>query len=116
VSEENRKSDDLESRISLRSVNAIAVYVPYIEDARAKVTSEMENMVLTGLTSLNQSLLASSLQTAYNLRVLPELVQNLILELSQAVDDRIRTAFDLSKISKEILSKGGHLKSIQTGH
>ncbi|KAK0437510.1 Golgi transport complex subunit 5-domain-containing protein [Armillaria borealis] len=105
VSEENRQSDDLESRISLRSVNAIAVYVPYIEDARAKVTSEMENMVLTGLTSLNQSLLASSLQTAYNLRVLPELVQNLILELSQAVDDRIRTAFDLSKISKEILSK-----------
>ncbi|PBK95675.1 hypothetical protein ARMGADRAFT_1164211 [Armillaria gallica] len=105
VSEENRKSDDLESRISLRSVNAIAVYVPYIEDARAKVTSEMENMVLTGLTSLNQSLLASSLQTAYNLRVLPELVQNLISELSQAVDDRIRTAFDLSKISKEILSK-----------
>ncbi|PBK73713.1 hypothetical protein ARMSODRAFT_952819 [Armillaria solidipes] len=105
VSEENRQSDDLESRISLRSVNAIAVYVPYIEDARAKVTSEMENMVLTGLISLNQSLLASSLQTAYNLRVLPELVQNLILELSQAVDDRIRTAFDLSKVSKEILSK-----------
>ncbi|KAK0504962.1 Golgi transport complex subunit 5-domain-containing protein [Armillaria luteobubalina] len=105
VSEQNRQSDDFESRISLRSVNAIAVHVPYIEDARAKVTSEMENMVLTGLTSLNQSLLASSLQTAYNLRVLPELVQNLILELSQAVDDRIRTAFDLSKISKEILSK-----------
>ncbi|KAK0476610.1 Golgi transport complex subunit 5-domain-containing protein [Armillaria novae-zelandiae] len=99
------KKTDFESRISLRSVNAIAVHVPYIEDARAKVTSEMENMVLTGLTSLNQSLLASSLQTAYNLRVLPELVQNLILELSQAVDDRIRTAFDLSKISKEILSK-----------
>ncbi|KAK0455394.1 Golgi transport complex subunit 5-domain-containing protein [Desarmillaria tabescens] len=109
TSEETRQSDieghQLESRISLRSVNAIAVHVPYIEDARAKVTSEMENMVLTGLTSLNQSLLASSLQTAYNLRVLPELVQNLILELSQAVDDRIRTAFDLSKISKEILSK-----------
>ncbi|KAK0213021.1 Golgi transport complex subunit 5-domain-containing protein [Desarmillaria ectypa] len=109
ASDKTRQSDveghDLESRTSLRSVNAIAVHVPYIEDARAKVTSEMENMVLTGLTSLNQSLLASSLQTAYNLRVLPELVQNLILELSQAVDDRIRTAFDLSKISKEILSK-----------
>ncbi|KAK0195221.1 Golgi transport complex subunit 5-domain-containing protein [Armillaria mellea] len=113
VSEENRQSDDFESRISLRSVNAIAVHVPYIEDARAKVTSEMENMVLTGLTSLNQSLLASSLQTAYNLRVLPELVQNLILELSQAVDDRIRTAFDLSKISKEILSKDSAPSPIQ---
>ncbi len=61
VPKKNRQSDDLESRISLRSVNAIAVYVPYIEDARGKVTSEMENMVLTGLTSLvNSSLLVFS--------------------------------------------------------
>lgn len=54
----------------------------------------------------NQSLLASSLQTAHNLRVLPELVQNLVLDLSQAVEDRIRSAFDISKISKDALTKG----------
>ncbi|KAF9467272.1 Golgi transport complex subunit 5-domain-containing protein [Collybia nuda] len=97
--------DNSGTRISLRSIETVAAHVPFIEYARAKVTSEMESMVLTGLTTLNQSLLASSLQTAYNLRVLPELVQNLILDLSQAVEERIRSAFDLSKISKDALSK-----------
>jgi acetolactate synthase-1/3 small subunit len=38
--------------------------------------------------------------------VLPELVQSLILDLSQAVEDRIRSAFDLSKISRDAVSKG----------
>ncbi|KAJ7188486.1 hypothetical protein C8R46DRAFT_1157508 [Mycena filopes] len=80
-------------------------HVPFIEEARSRVTSEMETMVLMGLQTLNQSLLASSLQTAFNLRVLPELVQSLILDLSQAVEDRIRSAFDLSKISRDA-SKG----------
>ncbi|KAJ7647511.1 hypothetical protein FB45DRAFT_893628 [Roridomyces roridus] len=96
---------DAATSISLRSINAVAAHVPFIEDSRTKVTSEMENMVLAGLTSLNQSLLASSLQTAFNLRVLPELVQNLILDLSQAVEDRIRSAFDLSKISRDASTK-----------
>ncbi|KAJ6497874.1 Golgi transport complex subunit 5-domain-containing protein [Mycena sanguinolenta] len=91
--------------IPLRSINAVAAHVPFIEDARTKVTTEMENMVLMGLTTLNQSLLASSLQTAFNLRVLPELVQSLISDLSQAVEDRIRSTFDLSKISRDASSK-----------
>ncbi|KAJ7502790.1 Golgi transport complex subunit 5-domain-containing protein [Mycena galericulata] len=99
------KSEEAGAGIPLRSINAVAAHVPFIEDARIMVTSEMENMVLTGLTTLNQSLLASSLQTAFNLRVLPELVQNLILDLSQAVEDRIRSAFDLSKISRDASSK-----------
>ncbi|GLB37263.1 putative golgi transport complex subunit 5 [Lyophyllum shimeji] len=96
---------DTQQTVPLRSINAVAAHVPFVEEARMKVTNEMENMVLTGLTTLNQSLLASSLQTAYNLRVLPELVHNLILDLSQAVEERIRNAFDLSKISKEALAK-----------
>ena len=54
----------------------------------------------------NQTLLASSLQIAFNLRVLPSLVQNLVSDLSHTVDDRIRGAFDLSKISKDVVSKG----------
>lgn len=116
------------STISLRSINAVAAHIPFIEEARAKVASEMENMVLTGLTTLvrpfkfscfpidpskNQSLLASSLQTAYNLRVLPDLVRNLILDLSQAVEERICSAFDISKISKDALAKGTLLFSSQ---
>ncbi|KAG6886258.1 hypothetical protein C0993_006668 [Termitomyces sp. T159_Od127] len=97
--------DHPEQEVPLSSIAAVAAHVPFIEDARTKITREMESMVLAGLTALNQSLLASSLQTAYNLRVLPQLVQNLILDLSQAVEDCIRSAFDLTKISKEALSK-----------
>lgn len=52
-------------------------------------------------------MLASSLQTAHNLRVLPEIVQNLVDDLSVAVESRIRSAFDMSKVSKELLTKGG---------
>jgi hypothetical protein len=54
----------------------------------------------------NQSLLASSLQTAFNLRVLPDLVQGLILGLSETAEEQIRNAFDLNKISKDALVKG----------
>ncbi|KAF8556095.1 hypothetical protein OG21DRAFT_1506874 [Imleria badia] len=91
--------------IPLRSVNAAAAYIPFITDSRKKVTEEMEAMVLQGLASLNQSLLASSLQTAYNLRTLPTLVEGLVRDLSEAVEERIRNAFDLSRISKEIVAK-----------
>jgi hypothetical protein len=38
--------------IPLRSVNAVAAHIPFIEDAREKVTGEMQAMVLTGLTTL----------------------------------------------------------------
>ncbi|KAK7035254.1 hypothetical protein VNI00_012021 [Paramarasmius palmivorus] len=98
----------------LRSINVVDAFVPFIEESRRKVTSEMENMVLTGLATLNQSLLASSLQTAYNLRVLPQLVQSLITDLSQAVEDRIRTAFDMNKISRDALGKDAASSPSQT--
>lgn len=41
--------------IPLRSVNAVAAHVTFIEDAREKVTGEMHAMVLTGLTTLVSS-------------------------------------------------------------
>ncbi|KIY65678.1 hypothetical protein CYLTODRAFT_492125 [Cylindrobasidium torrendii FP15055 ss-10] len=91
--------------ISLRSVNAVAAHIPYVEQSLDQVRTEMEEMIRTGLESLNQSLLASSLQTAYNLRVLPELVQGLVTELCDTVTIRIRNAFDLSQISKDANAK-----------
>ncbi|KAJ3928090.1 MAG: Golgi transport complex subunit 5-domain-containing protein [Lentinula lateritia] len=91
---------------NLRSINAIASRIPFIEDARITITNEMENMVITGLSALNQSLLASSLQTAYNLGVLPSQVQALMVELSQDVEDRIKRAFDLTAISKDANKDG----------
>ncbi|KAI0743887.1 Golgi transport complex subunit 5-domain-containing protein [Daedaleopsis nitida] len=92
-------------RVPLSSVRAVAAHLLFVDAARARVTSDMEAMVFTGLATLNQSLLASSLQTAHNLRVLPDLVQNLVTDLSQAVEGRIRSAFDLTRISKDIMAK-----------
>lgn len=112
---------DSSSGISLRSITAVAAFESFVEDSRALVDAEMEHMVINGLKGLvggqlcpstwahlvqNQTVLASSLQTAYNLGVLPELVKNLLRDLSQAMEDRIKSAFDLSKISKEALAKG----------
>ncbi|KIK67031.1 hypothetical protein GYMLUDRAFT_156005 [Collybiopsis luxurians FD-317 M1] len=74
--------------------------------SRLKVTNEMENMVVMGLTTLNQSLLASSLQTAYNLGVLSQQVQSLMAELAQDIEDRIKRAFDLTRISKDAHKDG----------
>ncbi|KAI0329225.1 hypothetical protein GY45DRAFT_1325329 [Cubamyces sp. BRFM 1775] len=91
--------------IPLSSIKAVAVHLPFVDAARAKVTTDMEAMVFTGLATLNQSMLASSLQTAHNLRVLPDLVQNLVSDLSEAVEGRIRSAFDLTRISKDIMAK-----------
>ena len=58
------------------------------------------------LSVQNQTKLASSLQTAYNLGVLATLVQSLLADLSLAVEDQIRGTFDLNKISKDLVSKG----------
>ncbi|EMD33616.1 hypothetical protein CERSUDRAFT_117729 [Gelatoporia subvermispora B] len=99
------QEENSEDSVPLTSVKAVAVQLPYIDAARTRVTTDMEAMVITGLATLNQSLLASSLQTAHNLRLLPNLVQNLVSDLSDAVEGRIRSAFDLTRLSKEILSK-----------
>ena len=37
--------------------------------------------------------------------MLPDLVQNLVADLSTAVETRIKSAFDVSRISKELLAK-----------
>ncbi|GJE92307.1 golgi transport complex subunit 5-domain-containing protein [Phanerochaete sordida] len=91
--------------VELSSVKAVAAYLPFVDSARSRVTSDMEQMVINGLRTLNQSLLASSLQTAHNLRVLPDLVQNLVSDLSDAVEGRIRYALDLTRIAKEVLPR-----------
>jgi hypothetical protein len=60
----------------------------------------------------DRSALASSLQTAHNLRVLPELVQSLVAGLSDSIDERIRYAFDTARISREMVGKGTHLSDV----
>lgn len=105
LSETDDRTAPVDSLVPLRSVKAAVAHIPFIEEAQYKVTHEMESMIITGLSTLDQSLLASSLQTAYNLRALPTLIQGLLKDLCDAVEERIRTAFDLSRISKEVVSK-----------
>jgi hypothetical protein len=38
--------------IPLRSINAVAAHIPFIESARSTVTAEMESMVLEGLAQV----------------------------------------------------------------
>ena len=61
---------------------------------------------VTHIIRQNRSLLASSLQTAHNLNVLPTLVQSLVADLTDAVEQRIRVAFDVNRISKDLAAKG----------
>jgi hypothetical protein len=44
--------------------------------------------------------MASALQAAYNLGTISKLVLYLVTDLSDAVQDRIKQAFDLAKLSK----------------
>ena len=63
-------------------------------------------VILNFLKSQNQALLALSLQTAFNLRVLPSVAQSLVMNLTDVVEMRIRVAFDLSRIAKDVAAKG----------
>ncbi|KAH7108123.1 Golgi transport complex subunit 5-domain-containing protein [Auriculariales sp. MPI-PUGE-AT-0066] len=100
------EDDDQEAaRIPLRSINAVSRHIPAIEVARARVSLEMESMVNAGLATLNQSVLSSSLQTAYNLHVLPLHIRSLVAELTESIDIRVRSAFDLARIAKDVNAK-----------
>jgi hypothetical protein len=50
--EEHDEYSDADIVIPLRAINVVAAHVHYIENARAKVTTEMESMVITGLDTL----------------------------------------------------------------
>ncbi|TFK25504.1 hypothetical protein FA15DRAFT_639269 [Coprinopsis marcescibilis] len=97
------ESTETSGGVSLRNITAVAAFEEFIEDARDQVNGEMEQMVATGLRTLSPTLLASSLQTAFNLGVLATLVRDLLSSLSQSIEDRTRAAFDLSKLSKDVV-------------
>ncbi|TDL26039.1 hypothetical protein BD410DRAFT_784062 [Rickenella mellea] len=99
------------SAISLRALHVVSAHIPAIDNAREVVTTEMENMVLTGLSTVNQALLASSLQTAHNLSVLPTLVESLVADLSDAVESRIRAAFDMARVGRDVGAKDPNVAS-----
>lgn len=48
----HRTTPTMDALVPLRSVKATVAHVPFIEEARCKVTREMESMIITGLSSL----------------------------------------------------------------
>lgn len=98
--------DDKEERIPLDQLDFVKLYAPKVDTARDAIIQEMESMVINGLSDLNQPLLSSSLQTAHNLRLLPDLVSNLLADLNDAVTLRITRALDSAAIGKEVNGKG----------
>ncbi|CAE7222027.1 unnamed protein product [Rhizoctonia solani] len=98
----NDKTEEQPVFIPLQKINVIARLVPTLEASRKRINEEMDSMIVEGLTSLNQSVLAAALQTSFNLRIMPTVVQSLLLDLTEAVDGRIKSAFDVSRIAKEV--------------
>ncbi|WWD17827.1 hypothetical protein CI109_102270 [Kwoniella shandongensis] len=98
---------DGQEQISLTELDFVKAYAPIVDKARDTIIQEMESMVVSGLADLNQTLLSSSLQTAHNLRLLPDLVSNLLADLNDAVAIRISKAFDSSAIGKEVAARDG---------
>jgi hypothetical protein len=92
--------------IPLGQLDFVKAFAPKVDAARDTIIQEMEGMVINGLSDLNQPLLSSSLQTAHNLRLLPDLVSNLLADLNDAVTLRITRAFDSAAIGKEVAGKG----------
>jgi hypothetical protein len=121
-------SEALPTDMPLESLDFVAQQAPVIARSKETIISEMENMVVQGLANLvrcadryyqshsavqltepglqNQPLLSTSLQTAYNMRLLPQLVQNLLADLNDAVESRIAKAFDMTSIGKEVAARG----------
>lgn len=98
-------ADHLDSS-SIRSLRSITFHIHQIFSARQTVEAEMRKMLDHGLRVLDRSLLASSFQTAFNLSVLASSVSALVLELSDAVRNRIRAAFDVTTLAKQAALQG----------
>ncbi|RXK42491.1 hypothetical protein M231_00045 [Tremella mesenterica] len=99
--------------LPLDSLAFVQTYQPVVNKARDTIIHEMEDMVINGLADLNQGLMSSSLQTAHNLGLLSALVQNLLMDLNDAVTLRVQRAFDSAAIGREVAAKGepGHAAS-----
>lgn len=102
--------------IPLASLRVIATLLPSIKSSRDQVIEDMESMVISGLANLDQPLLSTSLQTSYNMRLLPQLVGNLLADLNEAVEGRVAKVFDIESMGKEVAQKGESVKPSEQTH
>jgi len=65
-----------------------------------------QELTLGPLRAQDHPLLASSLQTAHNLLVLPSLVDSLLADLNDLVLRSVKACFDMASLSREVGGKG----------
>ncbi|GAA6016444.1 hypothetical protein JCM11491_002415 [Sporobolomyces phaffii] len=97
--------DDPEAILPIRSLHVVENNLAAVELSRERVVEEMQTSVQNGLTDLDQPLLASSLQTSYNLSVLPSLVESLVADLNELVYRKVKACFDMTSLAREIGTK-----------
>lgn len=96
------EGDEEEELIPLTSLDVVNACLPLVERSREKVTDLMEDMVVMGLRDLSPLLLSTSLQTAFNLGQLADLVRDLLADLTDVIRDRVKAACDMSSLSREL--------------
>ncbi|GAA6054047.1 hypothetical protein JCM3770_001338 [Rhodotorula araucariae] len=99
--------DDPETLLPIRSLITVEAAIPSVELSRQHVVEEMESSVQRSLDDLDHSLLASSLQTAHNLSVLPSLVESLVADLNDLVFRSVKACFDMASLAREVGGKDG---------
>ncbi|KAG0146609.1 hypothetical protein CROQUDRAFT_657090 [Cronartium quercuum f. sp. fusiforme G11] len=101
---------DLESLLtnnieSIKSLKVINIHINSIHSAKQKVITEMNKMLELGLINLDRSLIATSVQTAFNLSILPQTVTKSIEELSDVIKNKVRSTFDITSIAKQVAAQ-----------
>lgn len=102
---EGEEDEDDEDMIPLTSLDFVNACLPLVERSREKVTDLMEDMVVMGLRDLSPLLLSTSLQTAFNLGQLADLVRDLLADLTDVIRDRVKAACDINSLSRELGSR-----------
>ncbi|GAA5983475.1 hypothetical protein JCM11641_005821 [Rhodosporidiobolus odoratus] len=97
--------DDPEALLPIRSLHAVEAAIPAVELSRQQVVEEMESAVQRSVTDLDHPLLASSIQTAHNLSVLPSLVASLVEDLNALVFRKVKACFDIGSLAREMAGK-----------
>ncbi|MBW0525389.1 hypothetical protein O181_065104 [Austropuccinia psidii MF-1] len=90
-----------EKNSSIRSLRVIQPHLSSIITARKKVEHEMKNLLNQGVLKLDQAILATSFQTAYNLSILDHTVASLIFDLTEVVKNKVKLTFDLNSLARD---------------
>ncbi|SPO26437.1 uncharacterized protein UTRI_04026 [Ustilago trichophora] len=112
----NTPQNDSSVEPSLLKLRIVQDLLPTLESARSTVVDSMEDMIVRGLRDLSPIMLGSALQTAFNLGILPRLVQDLLNDLTEVVKERTAAAFDLSTLSRQLNSPIPTLETSTPGY